>query len=153
MAKRTRGRALYAVIGVLGVAAGVIPFAVYRLVETAGDNAMPGMRGMPGMVMAMDCEKACVAAAVVGAAVAAAAIVSIFFKKTGLRLCGSAALLAGGAAVIVVPRIVGFCDSADMACRYITEPTLAILGAAIVALSAARAVSDILAARRPPVSA
>ncbi|MDR2665744.1 MAG: DUF4418 family protein [Oscillospiraceae bacterium] len=146
---RAKDRATFAVIGALGIAAATIPYAVYRLIETAGGGGMPAMRGM---TMSMDCQDACAAAAAVGAAVAAVAIAAMFFKSIKLRLGGSIALLAGGAAVIAVPRIAGFCESAGMACRYITEPTLAILGGAIIALSAVRTASAALALRKAPVS-
>jgi hypothetical protein len=101
----------------------------------------------------MTCEKACVAAAVVGAVTAIVAIASLFFKKPKLSVCGSAALLAGGVAAIVVPRSFGFCAHGDMACRYITAPTLAILGGAIVILSIVRLISDLLAFRKPSAAA
>jgi drug/metabolite transporter (DMT)-like permease len=96
----------------------------------------------------MACEKACVAEAVVGAAIAAIAVVSLFIKNSKLSVASSAVLLVGGVAAIAVPSFIGFCESEEMACRYITAPTRAILGSVIILLSAARFVTGVIALRR-----
>jgi hypothetical protein len=138
--KRTQGRALSAAIIALGVAVAIVPLAIYNLIETAD------MHGMHGMAMA--CEGVCTASAVMGAGIAVAAAASLIFKNAKLGLTASTTLLVGGVAVIVVPRVIGFCESADMACRYITEPTLAILGSAIIVLSLVRLVTGVVAIRK-----
>jgi hypothetical protein len=142
--KRTKGKSLYAVIGVLGAAAATIPPVIYHFVETAG---MAGMRGM-----AMTCERACFAETLVGAAIAAIAAASLFIKNTKLSAASSAVLLIGGAAAIATPSIIGLCESKAMACRYITAPTLTILGSAIIVLSMIRFAAGIIAIRRASAS-
>ncbi|MDR2650208.1 MAG: DUF4418 family protein [Clostridiales bacterium] len=135
--KRVKGKILHIVIGALGAAVAMIPLAIYNLVEIAG---------MHGMAMA--CERACVAETFVGAAIAAIAVASLFVKNAKLSVASSAMLLAGGVAAIATPSIIGLCESEAMACRYITTPTLAILGSAIIALSIIRLATGILAIRR-----
>jgi hypothetical protein len=56
-------------------------------------------------------------------------------------------LFAGGVAAIAAPRAIGFCAHANMACRYLTAPTLTLLGAAIAVLAAAKLVGGIAALR------
>jgi hypothetical protein len=138
--KQSKSRLLYGAIGLLGAAAAVLPLAIYHLVETAGTSGMHSME--------MACEKACVAETFVGAAIAVIAIASLFIKNAKLSAASSAALLVGGVAAIAVPSLIGFCESKEMACRYITAPTLAILGSAIILLSAARFASGVIAARK-----
>jgi hypothetical protein len=135
--KQSKSKVLYGAIGLLGAAAAVFPLAIYHFVETAG------MGGMHGMAMA--CEKACIAETVVGAAIAAIAIVSLFIKNTKLSVASAAVLLIGGVAAIATPSFIGLCESEEMACRYITAPTLAILGAVIILLSAVRFVTGVIA--------
>ncbi|MDR3288805.1 MAG: DUF4418 family protein [Peptococcaceae bacterium] len=138
--KQSKNKVLYGVIGLLGAVAAVLPLAIYHFVETAG------MSGMHGMAMA--CEKACIAEAVVGAAIVVIAIASLFIKNAKLGVASSAVLFAGGIAAIATPSFIGLCESEEMACRYITAPTLAILGAAIIVLSAARLVVGVVAVRK-----
>ncbi|MDR3277745.1 MAG: DUF4418 family protein [Oscillospiraceae bacterium] len=138
--KRSKSKVLYGAIGLLGAAAAVFPLAIYHLVETAG---MGGMHSM-----AMTCERACVAETFVGAAIAVIAIASLFIKNAKLGVASSAVLLAGGIAAIAAPSLIGLCESEEMACRYITAPTLAILGSAIIVLSAARLVNGVIAVRK-----
>jgi hypothetical protein len=137
--QQSRNKILYGVIGLLGAAAAVLPLAIYHFVETAG------MGGMHSMAMA--CEKACVAEAVVGAAITAIAVASLFVKNAKLSVASSAVLLIGGIAAIAVPSLIGFCESEEMACRYITAPTLAILGSVIIVLSVVRFVSGVIVLR------
>lgn len=96
----------------------------------------------------MKCEAACTAEAIVGAIIAVIAIASLFVKNPKLSVASSAVLLVGGVAAIAVPRVIGFCESMDMACRYITAPTLAIIGSAIIVLALAKIVSDLLVLRK-----
>lgn len=138
--KKAKGKILYAVIGVLGAAAAIIPLAIYHFVETAG------MAGMHRMAMA--CERACFAETLVGAAIAVIAVASLFIKNTKLSVASSAILLVGGVAAIATPSIIGLCESEAMACRYITAPTLAILGSAIIVLSIIRFATGIIAIHR-----
>jgi hypothetical protein len=140
--KQAKGKALYGLIGILGIVAAVLPLAIYHFVETAG------MKGM-----AMDCESACLAETFVGAAITAIAVVSLFIKNAKLSLAGSSALLAGGIATIAVPQLIGFCKSDQMACRYLTAPTLTVIGVAIIALALVRVVSGLIALRRTAAAA
>jgi hypothetical protein len=146
--KKTKDKLLYTVIGILGAAAAVIPLAIYHLVETAGAH---GMRGMA--MTAMACERACIAEAFAGAAITAIAIASMFIRNTKLSAASSAVLLASGAAAIAIPSLVGLCESEAMACRYITAPTLTVLGIVIIVLALIRLVSDIAAIRKAGAAA
>jgi hypothetical protein len=145
--KKTKGKLLYMVIGIFGAAAAVIPIGIYHLVETAGTH---GMHAMP---MTMACERACFAELFVGAAIAAIAIASMFVKNAKLNAAGSALLLTGGVAAIALPSVIGLCESETMACRYITAPTLTVLGAIIIILSLIRLVSDVMAIREADAAA
>jgi hypothetical protein len=98
--------------------------------------------------MAMACERACFAETLVGAAIAAIAVASLFIKNEKFSVASSAALLVGGVAAIATPSIIGLCESEAMACRYITAPTLTILGSAIIVLSIIRFTTGIIAIRR-----
>jgi hypothetical protein len=140
--KKSGGGVLYGSIAVLGVAAAVFPLAIYRFVESAGMDAMDGM------AMTMACEKACFAEVFVGAAIAIVALVSFFIENAKLNAVGSSLLLVGGIATIAVPSFVGLCESAQMACRLITAPTLTILGTAIIVLAAVRLISSVVAVRK-----
>jgi hypothetical protein len=135
--QKSKSKVLYGAIAGLGAVTAVFPFAIYHLVETAGSEAM-----------AMACESACIAEALVGAVIALIAIASLFIQNAKLGLSASAALLAGGVAAIAVPQLIGFCKSEEMACRYITAPTLAILGSAIIVLAGVKLVTGALALRR-----
>ena len=95
----------------------------------------------------------CLAGTIIGAAIAVIAAASLFFKNIKLEVSRSAALFTGGFALIIVPRILGFCAHEDMACRYITAPTLAILGCAVIILSVVRLVSGVLAIRKASAAA
>jgi hypothetical protein len=134
---------LYGVIGVFGTAAAILPLAVYHLIETAGSSGMSGMHGM-----AMACEKTCTAMTVIGAVIAVIAIVSLFLKNTKLSIGSSALLLVGGVAEIIAPKAIGLCKSSDMACNYLTAPTLAILGSLIIVLSVVRLISSAVVLRK-----
>jgi hypothetical protein len=138
--KKAKGKIIYGVIGVLGAVAAVLPLAVYHFVETAGTA------GMHGMSMAMACEKACIVETLVGAAIVIIALASLFVKNAKSGVAGSAALLIGGVAAIATPSLVGLCESEEMACRYLTAPSLAILGSAIVVLALAKLITGIIAA-------
>ncbi|MDR3270503.1 MAG: DUF4418 family protein [Peptococcaceae bacterium] len=127
--KSAHGKVIFSVIAALGAIAAVFPLAIYYLVETAGSHSM---HGMP---MAMACEKACIAATMIGAVITVIAIAALFVQNAFLSIGMSVTLLIGGVAAIAVPRFIGFCTSADMACRYLTVPTLGILGGAIIVLS------------------
>jgi len=140
---KSKVNVLYVVIGVLGAIAAILPLAVYHLIETAGSSGMSGMHGM-----AMACEMTCTAMTVIGAVIAVIAIVSIFFKNTKLSIGSSALLLAGGVAEIIAPKAIGLCKSPDMACKYLTAPTLAILGSLIIVLSVVRLISSAVALRK-----
>jgi hypothetical protein len=140
--QKSKGRIIYLIIGALGVVAAVMPLSVYHFIEMASAH------NMGGMSMSMACQSACAASVVIGAVIAAVAILSLFGKNTKLEIGSSALLLVGGVAVIVAPRILGFCSGADMACRYLTAPTLTLLGAAIIVLSAVRLVGCVLTIRR-----
>jgi len=130
---------LYGVIGVLGVFIAIIPFAVYRLIEMAGNHGH----------MAMACVAANRAAAGTGAVIAA--IVIIFpFARNIRNMAVSALLAACGIAAVAVPRIFPLCGSADMACRYLTKPTLTVLGSAIITLSLALLAGHLVSRRREP---
>ncbi|GHV09136.1 hypothetical protein FACS1894217_12740 [Clostridia bacterium] len=136
-------KALSVIIGVLGLVAAILPLTIYHLVETAG--------GMEGMHMAMDCQAACTAEVFVGAAIAAIAVLSLFIKDLKISLGGSALLLVGGVSAIAVPNLIGFCKSEEMACRYITQPTLTVIGVLIIALSLGKIATGIIALRRSAV--
>jgi hypothetical protein len=140
--KKTPGRALYGIISVLGLAAAVIPLAIYRFVESAG------MGEMDGMAMAMACETACFAEVFVGAAIAVIALASLFIKSPKIGITSSSLLLVGGVAAISVPSFVGLCESAQMACRTITAPTLTVLGTLIIVLAAVRLISSVITVRK-----
>ncbi|MDR1021532.1 MAG: DUF4418 family protein [Synergistaceae bacterium] len=142
--KLSKSKALYGVIGALVAAAATIPLAIYHFVEMAG---MKGMHRMP-MAMTMDCERACMMEAVVGAAIVVISIASLFLKNAKLSAASSAMLLVSGIAAIAVPHAIGLCKSEEMACRYITAPTLAILGSAIIVLSLVRLTADVIVIRR-----
>jgi hypothetical protein len=143
-AKEVKGKALYVAIGILGVVAAVLPLAIYHLVETA-DTGM-GMK--MGMKMSMACETACTVETFVGAAIAVVAVISLFIKNLKLSIAGSAVLLVGGVATIAVPSLIGFCKSEEMACRYITEPTLTVIAVIISLFAVIRLVSGVLAIRK-----
>jgi hypothetical protein len=147
MKKSETGKKFYGVIAVLGAVVAAFPLAIYHFVETAGNSGGHGM-AMHGMAMSMMCETACVAATFVGAAIAVIAIVSLFLQNSKAKIASSAALLIGGVAAIAAPRAIGFCESSGMACRYITAPTLSILGSVIIVLAAVRLVSETLAVRK-----
>ena len=142
--KKSKGKILYGVIAILGLSAAILPLTIYRYMETASmkmdDAHMSNAH--------MDCFAACLAGTIIGAAIAVIAVVALFFKNTKLEVSSSAAQFTGGFALIIVPRILGFCDHEDMACRYITAPTLAILGCAVIILSLVRLVSGVLAIRK-----
>jgi hypothetical protein len=140
---KAKANVLYGVIGVLGAIAAILPLAVYHLIETAGSGGMSGMHGM-----AMACEKTCTAMTVIGAVIVLIAIISLFFKNTKLNIGSSVLLLAGGIAEITAPKAIGLCKSADMACNYLTAPTLAILGSLIIVLSAVKLISGAVALRK-----
>jgi hypothetical protein len=142
--KQATSKVLFGVIGIFGTAAAVIPLIIYYFVEANSMN----MNGMAVNSAAMDCFGACVAATVIGATVAAIAIVSVFAGNGKLSIGSSAALLAGGVVLIALPQAIGFCKNAEMPCRMITAPILAILGSVIIMLSAVRLLSGIIAARK-----
>jgi hypothetical protein len=141
---KEKSNVLYGIIAVLAAAVAVIPFSVLKLIET---------KGMHGQGMKMACETTCLIATVLGAALVVVAVVSLFVKNVKVNVGGSAFLLAGGIGVIIVPHVFGLCKAADMACRYITLPTLSILGGAIIVLSLARLVSLALFLRKTTVTA
>jgi len=138
MAKSISSKIRYGVVAALGAAAAVIPLYVYHFVEAVGMH-----HGT-----AMECEAACIAATAAGGATAAAAITGLFLRGGKANVAASSVLLAGGVATAAVPQFIGFCASEHMACRYITAPTLAILGAAIIFLSIIQLASGIINARR-----
>lgn len=147
--KKSKGKILYGVIAILGLSAAILPLTIYRYMETASmkmDDAHMGNAHM-------DCFAACLAGTIIGAAIAVIAAASLFFKNIKLEVSSSAALFTGGFALIIVPRILGFCAHEDMACRYITAPTLAILGCAVIILSLVRLVSGALAIRKASAAA
>jgi len=125
------------IIVALGAAAAILPLAIYHLVETAGGHGM-----------AMACERACIAGTAIGASVAVIGALSLFVKNPKLGVGASGALLAGGVATIAVPRAIGFCEMADMACRLVTAPTLLVIGVLIILLSAAKLLGQIRSLRR-----
>jgi hypothetical protein len=137
--KAVKGKTLFIVIAILGAAAAVLPLVIYSAIETASMH-MGDAR--------MQCYSACVAETIIGVVIALIALGSLFLKSSRLSLTSSAALLVGGIAAIVVPRALGFCEHEAMACRYITAPTLAIIGSAIIILSAVKLSSGILAIRK-----
>jgi FtsH-binding integral membrane protein len=108
------------------------------------------MAGMNNMAMA--CHTACVAATVIGAVIAVA-VVSLFFSNTKASVAVSALLFAGGIAVCAAPRIFRLCGSADMACRYITKPTLTFLGSTIIILSCVLFMVQVISIRKGSVTA
>lgn len=127
------------IIVALGAAAAILPLAIYHLVETAGGH---------GVAMAMACERACIAGTAIGVSVAVIGALSLFVKNPKLGVGASGALLAGGVATIAVPRAIGFCEKADMACRLVTAPTLLVIGVLIILLSAAKLLGQIRSLRR-----
>jgi hypothetical protein len=133
---------LASAIAALGLAIAILPPAVYNLLETAG-----GGHGGHMAAEAMACAGACAGATAVGAAIALAAVASLFLSGARQGVAASAVLLAGGVAAIAVPRLLGFCSMASMPCVYLTKPTLAVLGAAVIALSAARLARGVAALR------
>ena len=137
--KKVKGRAILTVIGVLGAAVSTLPLTVYRFVETAG---------MHRMSMGMACEKACLTETVVGGVVTAAAVFSFFAKNGKINAVSSAILLAGGIAAIVTPSFIGLYKGKEMACRYITAPTLTVLGSAIIILVLIRIISSLIESRK-----
>jgi hypothetical protein len=144
---KEKSNVLYGIIAFLAAAAAVIPIAVLKLIETAGSHHGHGM------AMKMACETTCNVSAVLGAALAAIAVVSIFVKNAKLSIGGCALLVAGGIGVIIVPRVFGLCSAADMACRYLTAPTLSVLGSLIIVLSLARLVLQVISLGKSSVTA
>jgi len=140
MNKSKKGLAI--AISVFGIISAIVPLTVYNFVEMADS----GMHSMEAMSMA--CVTSCVTATVIGAAVTLIAIASLFIKNTKVNLINSLLLAAGGVSIIAAPLALGLCKSKDMACRYITQPTLGILGGAITALALIRLVTGILNARK-----
>lgn len=152
--KKSKGKILYGVIAIFGLSAAILPLTIYRSMETVSmkmDNAHMGNAHMGNAHM--ECFAACLAGTIIGAAIAVIAAASLFFKNIKLEVSSSAALFTGGFALIIVPRILGFCAHEDMACRYITAPTLAILGCAVIILSVVRLVSGVLAIRKASAAA
>ena len=120
-----KGRTTYLVIGMIGAIAATIPFTVYHFLETTGAEDQ--------MTRTMACHAANWAATAIGLAIAA--IVAILpFSKNISNAMVSLLLLAAGAALSIVPRIVNLCGSLQMA-RYFTLPTLTVLGFVIMLLS------------------
>ena len=136
-----KGKTLYCIIGILGVVVAIMPLTVYHLIEMAGRD--------DHMVMA--CHAANGAATGVGAAIVAAVVIAIVFRNIKNAVV-SALLLAGGIAVFAVPRVFRLCGSMDMACRYLTKPTLTAAGSVIVILSLVLLVRQAVANRRRPAA-
>ncbi|MDR0814005.1 MAG: DUF4418 family protein [Oscillospiraceae bacterium] len=139
---QTKGRTLDIFLLLLGLATAIIPLTIYHLVETGG------MGAMGGMAMDMECKSACEAETIVGAAITVIAAASLFIKKIKLKLASSLVLILGGVAAIITPRLVGLCTSDEMACRYITAPTVTVLGILIIVLAAAKLLSGVLILHR-----
>ena len=115
---------LFGIIGVLGAAVGILPLSVYHFIEMAGRSDHT----------AMACHTANQTATVIGIGIAAIVIIGPFIlKKTHVFI--SALLGAGGIAVLAVPQTFDVCPSVDMACRYLTMPSLTMLGSLIIILS------------------
>jgi|GEM_PF-7034108 len=121
-------KSLSGVIGIIGIALAVIPISVYNLIEAKGM--------MHGMTMA--CKSSWDATLIIGLLIAIVSFASLFLKSRKTRITCAAAEIIGGIAVIAAPPVIGLCKSDDMACRYITMPTVAILGGAVIVLAAVR---------------
>ena len=140
--KNKKAKILYGIIGILGAAVAIVPLSVYYFIETAGMHNM-----------AMGCYTACIAATVVGVIIAAAAVVSLFFNNTKAKVAVPALLFAAGIAACAVPRTFRLCGSAEMACRYITKPTLTFFGSAIIILSLVLLAAQVISIRKESAAA
>ena len=110
-----KGKILYGIIGVFGIAIAIIPLTVCT-----------------HMVMA--CHTAKWAATFIGSTMTAIVLVFPVLKNIKNSTV-SAFLLAGGIAAFVVPRAFRLCGSPEMACRFLMSPMLTFLGSLIIILS------------------
>ena len=132
-----KGKILYGIIGILGAITAIIPLTVYHFIEMAGSHEH----------MAMACHTANGVATVVGVVIVSVVIIMMFFRKTNNAVV-PVLPLTGGIAVCAVPRIFRLCASMDMACRYLTKPTLTLLGSAIIILSLVLLVRQVVSGRK-----
>jgi len=147
-----KGKSLYGIIGILGLAAAVIPLTVYHFIEMADFDPNAALECHNADKTGMLCHSAIVAATVTGIVITALVVVFPFFLKIA-NIAVSALLLSGGIAVYAAVRVFPLCSSVKLACRYLTKPVLTSLGSAIIILSLALITVQFISFRKMSVAA